>query len=57
MSLPPNRGNGHGDSPADDETLPRATDPPAETSEISTSSDELARLAHELGRLAGPFTV
>ncbi len=56
MSLPPNRANAHGDMPMNDEDPQGATQSPVSVSEISTSSEGLARLARELDRLVGPFT-
>ncbi len=56
MNLPPNRANAHGDTPTNDEDFSRARESSASRSEISTSSEGLARLARELDRLVGPFT-
>ena len=56
MSLPPNRANAHGDMPMNDEDQPKAKESSVSVSEISTSSEGLARLARELDRIVGPFT-
>ncbi len=56
MSLPPNRANPHGDMPMNDENPQGAREAPVSVSEISTSSEGLARLARDLDRLVGPFT-
>jgi hypothetical protein len=56
MSLPPNRANAHGDTPMNDEDPQGAKRPPVSVSEITTSSEGLARLARDLDRLVGPFT-